>query len=56
MDELHEHKARWLKWSFRLLVVAFAGLMVQGAVLAVGPPSPPTSAAPTRIVIEQPPP
>ena len=54
MDELHDQKARWLKWSFRLLLVAFLGLMIQGGVLAADPPSPPGSAAPARIVTERP--
>jgi hypothetical protein len=31
MDEIHEEKARWLKWAFRLLLVGFVGLIVQGA-------------------------
>jgi hypothetical protein len=35
----HERKARWLKWSFRFLAVAFVGLVVQGVVLAADPPS-----------------
>jgi hypothetical protein len=38
MDELHEDKATWLKWSFRFLACAFAGLVLQGAVLAISPP------------------
>jgi hypothetical protein len=39
MDEHHEAKAKWLKWSFRFLVLAFVGLIVQGAVLAIDPPA-----------------
>jgi hypothetical protein len=38
MDELHEDKATWLKWSFRFLACAFVGLVLQGAVLAISPP------------------
>ena len=42
MDELHESKAKWLKWSFRFLVCAFVGLVVQGGVLALDPPKNPS--------------
>ena len=38
MDDLHEAKATWLKWSFRFLARAFAGLVLPGAVLAISPP------------------
>ncbi len=44
MDELHEDKASWLKWSFRFLACAFAGLVLQGAVLAISPPKSPSDA------------
>jgi hypothetical protein len=54
MDEQHENKARWLKWSFRLLVAAFAGLVLQGATLAIDPP-PAKPSAPVRILIDRPP-
>lgn len=47
MDELHEAKAKWLKRSFRLLALAFVGLAVQGAVLAIKPPASPSTASPT---------
>lgn len=50
MDELHEQKARWLKWSFALLAAAFLGLIVQGAALAIDPP-PAKQSAPVRILI-----
>src|SRR4051794_21943013 len=53
MDELHEAKARWLKWAFRLLLVAFVGLIVQGVVLAVDPPAASKPSAPVRIVIDK---
>lgn len=53
MDTQHERKARWLKWSFRLLLGAFAGLIVQGAVLAIDPPGPSNPAAPIRILIDR---
>jgi hypothetical protein len=42
MDDLHEDKATWLKWSFRFLVLAFVGLVFQGAVLAINPPKSPS--------------
>jgi hypothetical protein len=42
MDELHEDKASWLKWSFRFLACAFVGLVLQGAVLAISPPKSPS--------------
>jgi hypothetical protein len=42
MDELHEDKARWLKWSLRFLACAFVGLVLQGAVLAISPPKSPS--------------
>ncbi len=42
MDDLHEDKATWLKWSFRFLACAFAGLVLQGAVLAISPPKSPS--------------
>ncbi len=48
MDDLHEAKATWLKWSFRFLALAFVGLVVQGAVLAINPPKSP-SAQTTKI-------
>jgi hypothetical protein len=35
MDRQHEAKARWLKWSFRLLLCAFVGLVVQGSALSL---------------------
>jgi hypothetical protein len=47
MDELHEEKAGWLKWSFRFLLAAFVGLVVQGAVLAIDPPTSPSTASST---------
>ncbi len=47
MDTLHEAKAKWLKWSFRFLVCAFVGLVVQGAVLATDPPKSPSTASST---------
>jgi len=53
MDNLHERKACWLKWSFRLLLMAFVGLIVQGGVLAIDPPSSPMAAAPVRILIDK---
>jgi hypothetical protein len=53
MDTLHERKARWLKWSFRLLLVAFVGLIVQGGVLAIDPPTPAKPAAAARILNHQ---
>jgi hypothetical protein len=52
MDELHEDKARWLKWAFRLILVAFVGLIVQGGVLALDPPNAQKDAAPFRILVE----
>lgn len=52
LDTQHERKARWLKWSFRLLLGAFVGLIVQGAVLTLDPPGTSSPAAPTRILIE----
>jgi hypothetical protein len=45
MDTLHERKARWLKWSFRLPLLAFVGLIVQGSALAIDAPGPSRSAA-----------
>ena len=48
MDELHEDKAKWLKRSFRLLALAFVGLVVQGAVLAIDPPA--SSSTPSSTV------
>jgi hypothetical protein len=42
MDDRHEEKATWLKWSFRFLALAFAGLVLQGAVLAINPPKSPS--------------
>ena len=42
MDDLHEDKATWLKWSFRFLACAFVGLVFQGAVLAISPPKSPS--------------
>jgi hypothetical protein len=47
MDDLHEAKAKWLKWSFRFLVAAFVGLVVQGAVLAIDPPKNTSAASAT---------
>jgi hypothetical protein len=47
MDGLHEAKAKWLKMSFRFLVAAFVGLVVQGAVLAIDPPKNPSTASST---------
>lgn len=47
MDALHEAKAKWLKMSFRFLVAAFVGLVVQGAVLAIDPPKNPSAASST---------
>jgi len=38
MDRNHEAKARWLKWSFGLLVAALIGLIAQGGALALDPP------------------
>jgi hypothetical protein len=52
MDQLHEGKAKWLKWSFALLALAFMGLIVQGAALALDPPAPKTT-PPVRILIQQ---
>ena len=48
MDELHEAKAKWLKWSFRFLLGGFVGLIVLGGVLAIDPPKP-TDPAPIII-------
>jgi hypothetical protein len=50
MDAQHENKARWLKWSFVLLALAFVGLLAQGVVLALDPPAPKTT-VPARIVV-----
>ncbi len=47
MDQLHENKAKWLKRSFRLLALAFVGLVVQGAVLAIDPPTSPSTPSST---------
>ena len=44
MDDLHEDKATWLKWSFRFLALTFVGLVFQGAVLAINPPNSPSDA------------
>lgn len=52
MDEIHEQKARWIKWSFGLLAAAFVGLIVQGAALAVDPPASKQSTA-VRILIDR---
>lgn len=52
MDTQHEKKARWLKWSFRLLIGAFVGLIIQGTVLALDPPKP-TPTTPTRIILNE---
>lgn len=52
MDQLHEAKAKWLKWSFTLLALAFVGLIVQGAALAIDPPAPKTT-PPARILLIQ---
>jgi hypothetical protein len=49
MDDLHELKAKWLKWSFRFLICAFVGLLLQGAVLAISPPASP-SATSSKVV------
>ena len=51
MDALHEQKSRWLKWSFRMLSVAFLGLIVQGGALAIDPPDTAPSNQPNPIVI-----
>lgn len=52
IDGPHEQKARWLKWSFRLLIGAFVGLIVQGGVLAIDPPAPKQSTT-VRILIDR---
>jgi hypothetical protein len=38
MDQLHEVKARWLKWAFRALGLTLAFVVVQGILLGVDPP------------------
>ena len=47
MDDLHEAKAKWLKWSFRFLALAFVGLVAQGAVLATNPPKSASATSPS---------
>jgi hypothetical protein len=49
MDDQHENKAKWLKWSFRFLAAAFAMLVLQAVVLVIDPP-PSKSSPPVRIV------
>lgn len=52
MDDQHERKARWFKWSLRFLVGAFVALLAQGIVLAVSPPSPDKSSDPVHVIID----
>jgi hypothetical protein len=50
MDSLHESKATWLKWSFRFLIVAFVGLVAQGAILVSETPDRRTSEIPPIVI------
>lgn len=52
MDEIHENKAKWLKWSFGFLVGVFVGLLLQGASLAIDPPVSGHSAPGSTLVVE----